>query len=55
MFNKLISSALLFLVLAQGALAIPQGGPIQLTCGDGLAACPSGDLCCGTNTPGLNV
>ncbi|KAJ7844912.1 hypothetical protein B0H14DRAFT_3868200 [Mycena olivaceomarginata] len=31
MFNKLISSALLFLVLAQGALAIPQGGPIQLT------------------------
>ncbi|KAF8142217.1 hypothetical protein K438DRAFT_2030193 [Mycena galopus ATCC 62051] len=55
MFNKLVSAALLVFVLAQGAMATPQGGPIQLLCGAGLTACPSGDLCCGTSTPGVNV
>ncbi|KAJ7112245.1 hypothetical protein C8R44DRAFT_882631 [Mycena epipterygia] len=33
MLYKLISSALLVLVLAQGAVSAPQGGPIELACG----------------------
>jgi hypothetical protein len=32
MFKKLISSALLFLLLAEGALAIPQGLVSVLSC-----------------------
>ncbi|KAJ7440239.1 hypothetical protein FB451DRAFT_1377645 [Mycena latifolia] len=40
MLNKLISGALLFLVLAQGALSV--------RCG------PSDEICCGTETPGVN-
>ncbi|KAJ6535002.1 hypothetical protein B0H19DRAFT_1080408 [Mycena capillaripes] len=35
MFNKLVSTVLLFFVLAQGAMSVPQGGPIQLLCGAG--------------------
>ncbi|KAJ7917883.1 hypothetical protein B0H13DRAFT_2321960 [Mycena leptocephala] len=53
MFNKLISSVILFLVFAQGALSVPQG-PVKLYCGDDYPACPSGELCCGSGTLGVN-
>ncbi|KAJ6504550.1 hypothetical protein DFH09DRAFT_1375305 [Mycena vulgaris] len=47
MLNKLISSTILLLFLAQGALSAPQGGPIVLVCGGADdAPCPSDQLCC---------
>ncbi|KAJ7112230.1 hypothetical protein C8R44DRAFT_882620 [Mycena epipterygia] len=56
MLYKLISSALFVLVLAQGAVSVPQGGPIQLVCGGPSdAPCPSGQLCCGSITGVGNV
>ncbi|KAJ7618018.1 hypothetical protein FB45DRAFT_933134 [Roridomyces roridus] len=56
MFNnfKLFTAALFVLVLGQAAIAIPQG-PAQILCGAGFAECGSGELCCGTSTPGVNV
>ncbi|KAJ7693094.1 hypothetical protein B0H17DRAFT_1060781 [Mycena rosella] len=51
MFN-ILSNALFFLALAQGAVSVPQinpGGPAQFLCGgSGDPPCPSGQLCCGT-------
>ncbi|KAJ7486738.1 hypothetical protein FB451DRAFT_1391628 [Mycena latifolia] len=49
MFSKfaLISSAALFLVLAQGAIAVPGHGPVVFPCGSpDDAPCPSGWICC---------
>jgi hypothetical protein len=39
MFNKLISSAILFLVFAQGALSVPQG-PVKLYCECSISHAP---------------
>ncbi|KAJ7114328.1 hypothetical protein C8R44DRAFT_881183 [Mycena epipterygia] len=51
MLSKLLSTALLFLVLAQGALSTPQGGPQQLLCGGPYdPPCPSNQICCGSPT-----
>ncbi|KAJ7486750.1 hypothetical protein FB451DRAFT_1553973 [Mycena latifolia] len=49
MLNKVISSALLFLVLAQGAVAIPGPGPAVVPCGSppDEIFCPPGFRCCG--------
>ncbi|KAJ7112205.1 hypothetical protein C8R44DRAFT_741911 [Mycena epipterygia] len=56
MLYKLLSSALLFLALAQGAVSVPQGSPIELVCGGPYdAPCPSGQLCCGSITGVGNV
>ncbi|KAJ7448971.1 hypothetical protein FB451DRAFT_1567115 [Mycena latifolia] len=45
MFNKVISSTLLFLVLAQAISLGP--GPVKIHCGDyGDRPCASGWLCC---------
>ncbi|KAJ7479808.1 hypothetical protein FB451DRAFT_1556630 [Mycena latifolia] len=45
MLYKLISSALLFLALAQVAVSVPS--PVELECGGASdAPCPSGQLCC---------
>ncbi|KAJ6566317.1 hypothetical protein B0H19DRAFT_708982 [Mycena capillaripes] len=46
MLNKLISSALLFLVLAQGAFSVSCGAD---------SPCPSGQICCATETQGVNT
>ncbi|KAF7368160.1 hypothetical protein MVEN_00135000 [Mycena venus] len=55
MFSKLVSSALLFLVLAQGALATPKpivcGGPNEPTCPPPCdPACTVDKFCCGRPT-----
>ncbi|KAJ7023971.1 hypothetical protein C8F04DRAFT_1239852 [Mycena alexandri] len=56
MLYKLISSALLVLVLAQGTFAAPQGGSIEPVCGGPTdIPCPSGQLCCGSITGVGNV
>ncbi|KAJ6566314.1 hypothetical protein B0H19DRAFT_1257560 [Mycena capillaripes] len=47
MLNKLISSAFLLLVLAQGALSV--------RCGTGYPTCPPQNVCCGTETQGVNI
>ncbi|KAJ7480952.1 hypothetical protein FB451DRAFT_1238837, partial [Mycena latifolia] len=59
MLNKFISSALLFLILAQGAVAIPGPGPAVVPCGSppDQILCPVGFLCCrriGLNLSGGN-
>ncbi|KAJ7469263.1 hypothetical protein FB451DRAFT_1400818 [Mycena latifolia] len=49
MLNKFISSALLFLVLAQGAMAIPCGGPTEAACPPPcVPACTDTEFCCAT-------
>ncbi|KAF7328337.1 hypothetical protein MVEN_02549200 [Mycena venus] len=56
MFNKFISSALLFLVVAQVAMASPKpvacGGPDEPACPPAcVPACADDEFCCGSLTP----
>ncbi|KAJ7438919.1 hypothetical protein B0H11DRAFT_572236 [Mycena galericulata] len=52
MLNKLVSTAILFLALANASLALSFGpGPVKLQCGGyDDPPCASGDLCCGSST-----
>ncbi|KAJ7247521.1 hypothetical protein C8J57DRAFT_1359158 [Mycena rebaudengoi] len=55
MLNKFISSALLFLVLVQGAMASPKpiacGGPTEPACPPPcVPACTGAEFCCGSFT-----
>ncbi|KAJ7486779.1 hypothetical protein FB451DRAFT_1553993 [Mycena latifolia] len=54
MLSKVISSALLFLILAQGAVAIPGPGPVVLPCGSppNQIFCTVGLLCCANSNGG---
>ncbi|KAJ7152138.1 hypothetical protein C8R46DRAFT_1229003 [Mycena filopes] len=52
MLNKLLSTTLLFVALAQVALSSPQfgPGPVNLQCGRPYdPPCRTGQLCCGTD------